>query len=50
MLVLLKMNSGSLNIIFIHGGDGGSGRGGDGGGGGDGVERVEPKVFKLGCR
>ena len=32
MLVSIKMNSSSLSIIFIHGGDGGGG-GGRGGGG-----------------
>ena len=36
LLVLLKMNSGSLNIIFIHGDGGGGGCGGGGGDGGGG--------------
>ena len=37
MLVSLKINSGSLSIILIHGGYGGSKQGGGGvGGGGDG--------------
>ena len=39
MLVSLKMNPGSLSIIFTHGGGGGEGGGGggDGDGGGDGA-------------
>ena len=33
LLVPLKMNPGSLSIIFIHGSGGGEGGGGGGGGG-----------------
>ena len=47
MLVSIKMNSSSLSIIFIHGGDGGGG-GGDGGGGrGGGGRGGESKFLKY---
>ena len=44
MLVSLKMISGCLNIIFIHGGGCGACGSGGGGGGGGGDSRSNPEV------